>query len=192
MPKRRSQVRYSCQNELNRRGFLWLAGLGALGVSVYAPGREPSQEGAGVTPVIHLELDSGRAAVLFLSWDTEGGDRARTNLLRAKSPLVLRARIGNQWYSSGNVQASRQDAGGGRTLFRLALAANVELVWTIDQAPDRLTMTVAGKGSGLHNVEAVEMLFPFDPQVTPTAMIPQAWGEENCGMLPAVISSPDF
>jgi hypothetical protein len=53
-------------------------------------------------------------------------------------------------------------------------------------------MTVAGQGSGLHNVEAVEMLFPFDPQVTPTTILPQMWSEDNCGMLPAVISSPDF
>jgi hypothetical protein len=180
--------------EIDRRKFLWLAGLGSLGVSAntYSKGaRELAQENTG-NPIIHLELDKARAAVPFLSWDTEGGNRARTNLLRAKSPLVLRARIGNEWHSSGDLPAERTDAGGGRTLYRLALAADAELSWTIDQAPNQLTLTVAGQGSGLHNVEAVEMLFPFDPQVTPTAMIPQAWGEENRGVLPAVISSPDF
>jgi hypothetical protein len=53
-------------------------------------------------------------------------------------------------------------------------------------------MSVAGQGSGLRNVGGVEMVFPFDPHVTPTAIIPQTWGEENCGKLPAVMSFPDF
>jgi hypothetical protein len=127
-----------------------------------------------------------------LSWDTEGGDRARTNLLRAKSPLALRARMGGQWRSSGDLRARRESAGEAGTRYRLALAPDAELLWTIDPSRDRLTMTVAGQGSRIRNVEAVEMLFPFDPQITPTTMLPQAWGEEDCGKLPAVISAPDF
>ncbi len=188
-------MRNSRQNEINRRGFLWLAGLGALGVSTSACGKkegDASRAGTGVTPIIHLELDNARAAIPFLSWDTEGGNRAQTNLLRANSPLVLRARIRNQWHSSGDVQARVEHATEGRTLFRLALAADVELSWTIDHAHDRLTLTVAGQGNGMRDVEALEMLFPFDPQVTPTTILPQTWDEKDCGRLPAVISSPDF
>jgi len=186
-------VRDTWQNDVNRREFLRLAGLGALEASanVYGTG-ERSQAGADIVSIIHLELDNGRAAVPFLSWDTEGGNRAQRNLLRAKSPLVLRARVGNQWLSSGSLPAQGQNAAGGRTSYRLALTSDAEVTWTIDQALNQLTMTVAGGGNGLRSVEAVEMLFPFDPQVTPTTMIPQAWDDENCGKLPAVISSPDF
>ena len=36
------------------------------------------------------------------------------------------------------------------------------------------------------------MLFPFDPRVTPTTILPQTWCEEGCAELPAVLSSPDF
>ena len=117
-------------------------------------------------PIIHLELDNARAAIPFLSWDTEGGNRAQTNLLRANSPLVLRARIRNQWHSSGDVQARVEHATEGRTLFRLALAADVSLSWTIDHAHDRLTLTVAGQGNGMRDVEALDSSAKWGPMVS--------------------------
>ena len=168
---------------------------GALGVSAKAYGqgtREPSQENTG-RPIFHLELDKARAAVPFLSWDTEGGERAEDKPLARK--VAAGAPRPHRGISGIQVAAFKhrdKNAGGGRTRYRLAVAPDAELIWTIDRAFDRLTMTVAGQGSGLRKVEAVEMLFPFDPQVTPTTIIPQAWDEENCGKLPAVISSPDF
>src|SRR5437868_7819052 len=35
------------------------------------------------SPVLRLTTDPAGKVVTFLSWDTEGGDRVRTNLLRA-------------------------------------------------------------------------------------------------------------
>ena len=43
---------------------------------------------------MRLEPDPDRAIVRFLGGDSEGGSRARTNLLRAGTGLGLRARMG--------------------------------------------------------------------------------------------------
>src|SRR5581483_2871508 len=194
-PPSRFQMRYSKQNEINRRGFLWLAGAGALGLPAMAcrsKRSERSQETSGVKPLIHVQTDGSRAAIPVLSWDTEGGDRARTNLLRAQSPVVLRVRIENQWRSSTDLQVKAEGTGGGRTLYRLPFAPDLEVTWAIESTSDSLTMNLAGRGNHLRKLEAVELFFPFDPQVTPTTLIPQSWTEDGHGRLPAVISSPDF
>ena len=44
-----------------------------------------------------MESRPGRPEVHVLSWDTEGGRRAETNLLRSGQPLGLRVKMGGQW-----------------------------------------------------------------------------------------------
>ena len=41
-----------------------------------------------------------RPEVAFLSWDTEGGDRAATNLLRTGQAVTPRVRVSGQWLSA--------------------------------------------------------------------------------------------
>ena len=43
-------------------------------------------------PALRIETEPSRAAVRFLSWDTEGGGRANTNLLQAGTGVTLRVR----------------------------------------------------------------------------------------------------
>jgi hypothetical protein len=41
-------------------------------------------------------------------------------------------------------------------------------------------------------VEGLELVFPFDPGVTPTTVLPSQWADDGSLRLPAVISAPDF
>jgi hypothetical protein len=184
---------------MNRRSFLELAGV-SLGAAALGPTAdsfslnesEVRESGSGVKPVLRIEPDAQHAQVSFLSWDTEGGTRAQTNLLRSNSPLALRVRVGGVWRTSGGIEARREDLVDGGIFYALTVATDAELHWTIRASPSRLVMTVSGQGHRLRDVEAVEMHFPFDPQITPTTILPRTWSEDGHGMLPALISCPDF
>ena len=186
-------------SEMDRRLFLQIAGatlgtvaLGPAANSFALAEREESQSDIGVNPVFRIEPDVHHAQIPILSWDTEGGDKTQTNLLRLHSPIVLRVRVAGVWRTSGAIDARWKELRHGETSYTLTIAEGAELYWKIRPSPDRVIMTVMGRGRHIRSVEAVEMLFPFDPQVTPTTIIPQTWSEDGYGMLPVVISSPDF
>jgi len=184
-------------SEIDRRAFLRLAGVG-LGAAALGAGADSlageldRQPGSTTQPVLKIEFDSQHASVPFLSWDTEGGGKAKTNLLRGNAALALRIRVGGRWIASGELSATKEDAGNLGTRYRIASSTGVEILWTIQSSRGQLTLSVEGTGSGIRDVEAVEIVFPFDPQVTPTTLLPQAWTEEGFARLPAVLSAPDF
>jgi hypothetical protein len=91
-----------------------------------------------------------------------------------------------------DLEARRVDSGENGISYQLIVAPDAELQWTIRSSPDRLIMTLSGRGRRIHDIEAVEILFPFDPLVTPTTILPQTWSDDGRGRLPAIISSPDF
>lgn len=185
--------------DFDRRVFLKLAGggLGAAaleaspialcGQAADGPNPQPLPE----RPIFRLEVDPARACAAVLSWDTENGDKTRTNLLRANSHLALRVLVGGTWQASTDLPVRIERAEDGGISYVLSVSANAELHWTIRRYPKRLEMTVWGQGEGLRDVAGVEMWFPFDPQVTPATILPQAW-EDGRGILPAVLSCPDY
>jgi hypothetical protein len=101
-------------------------------------------------------------------------------------------RVGGIWRASEELEARRESFADGGTSYELTVSNGTELHWTIRPSSGHLVMTVSGRGRGIKDVEAVEMLFPFDPQVTPTTILPQTWCEDGHGKLPAVLSCPDF
>lgn len=139
-----------------------------------------------------IQADPARAALRFLSWDTERGNRDETNLLRANAPVVLRVRIGGKWISSEAKESRRTSIADGGVSYAIAIASDIEFGWTILPQPGSLKMTISKNGQSLDQVEAAEILFPFDPRVTPTTILPQKWLDDGRATLPAVISSPDF
>lgn len=140
---------------INRRQFLELAAVGAMGLDgVLTAGKTFAVPPSTGRPLLRIEMDTERALVPVLSWDTEDGK--------------------------------------GGTRFRIKVAPDAELLWGIHPAADRLTMTLAVQGSGMGRMEGVEMLFPFDPGVTPTTVLPSEWAEDGSLRLPAVINAPDF
>ena len=185
-------------DEIDRRSFLRLAGA-SLGAATFGPAAtapfslnlsKTPESAFDIAPVIRIEPDARYAQVPFLSWDTEGGTRAQTNLLRLNSPIVLRVRAGGAWKSSGELAARKEEIGGGAISYVFACATDAALRWTVRISKTSFDMTVSGQGRRLQDIDAVEMHFPFDPQVTPTTILPQAWDEDGRGTLPAVISSP--
>jgi hypothetical protein len=184
---------------LDRRSFLRLAGvtMGAATLGVEADAR-PRVEQSGTLarkdaePMLRICPDAERAQVQILSWDCEGGDRARTNLLRPGATLCLRVRMQGVWHSSGDIDSKGRNVGQGGMEYVLAVSPKAVLTWSILPEGGGLVMNIAGSGRDLHQVEAVEILFPFDPKVTPTTILPQDWSAEGKGILPAVLSAPDF
>ncbi len=139
-----------------------------------------------------LGPDPDRAIVRFLGADSEGGSRAGTNLLRAGTGLSLRARMGGAWRGSADFPAQCEQKGNSTTRYRVSLGPEAELVWSLGQKDGSLSQTVSGRGGQWSRVEALELVFPFDPQVTPTTVLPGAWNQDGSLRLPAIISAPDF
>jgi hypothetical protein len=186
-------------SDLDRRSFLRITGasLGAAAMgfranSLAAKLGEEALTVSNIKPVLRVESDPRLASISFLSWDTEGGDKAKTNLLRTSSSMALRVRVGGQWRSVSELNSQRERVGNTGLRYRIPVSTDAEIQWTILPYAGQLTMTVAGRGHRIQDVEAVEIVFPFDPQVTPTTLLPQAWSDEGLAKLPAVISSPDF
>ena len=187
------------QAAMDRRSFLHLAGvtMGAAALGVEADARprvkeSETQARKDAEPTLRICPDAERAQVQILSWDGEGGDRVRTNLLRPGASLCLRVRIKDVWHSSGELEAQGRNVGQGGMEYDVAVSSAATVHWSILPQVGGLVMNVSGSGHDLHDVEAVEMLFPFDPQVTPTTILPQDWSADGKGILPAVLSAPDF
>lgn len=143
-------------------------------------------------PKLRIEPQSRRAGVQIFSWDTEGGNKTQTNLLRANCLLDLRVRIGGIWARSEEMDAQVEQTEDGLTSYKLHAAHGANIYWLIHSSPTSLVMAVQAEGDRKQRIEAVEMRFPFDPQVTPTTMLPTKWSEDGTGQLPSILSSPDF
>ena len=142
--------------------------------------------------VLRADCSGNRPEIGVLSWDTEGGGRAETNLLRTNQPLGLRIRVAGQWKSAAAFPAQREACNGREVRFRLALADNAVLHWSVIPATDRLAMSFSVNGAAANRVEGMELAFPFDPGVTPTTVLPSQWADDGSLRLPAVLSAPDF
>ena len=139
-----------------------------------------------------MEMDNERPEVTRLSWDTEGGSRTETNLLRSGQPMRLRMRSGGQNKPAGNLSLSSVDVKPSTTTYRLATASAVEWLWGLSPTADSLRMTFTRQAAGASDAEPVELVVPFDPRVTPTTVLPSQWDEDSSWRLPAVINAPDF
>jgi hypothetical protein len=139
---------------------------------------------------LRIASDPDCARVQFLGWDTEGGQRANTNLLRTGIGMGLRIRSGGQWREAEDLPTQRERTGKNTTRYRLAVSADAHLVWSLETKGASLVTRISGQG--MEAVEAVELMFPFDPKVTPTTALPKAWTESGELLLPAIISAPDY
>ena len=142
--------------------------------------------------IFRLEADPAHARIPVLSWDTEGGNRAKMNLLRADTAVGLRIKMNGQWRGGETFATRVEKNGGAETRYRLALAPDAQLEWRLQPGTGRLTMSFDGQGAGLSRVEGLELEFPFDPRVAATTLLPQVWDDEGNLHLPAIISAPDF
>ena len=145
---------------------------------------------AGDTCVVRVETDAIHALIPVLSWDTEGGNRAQMNLLRG--PIALRVREGAKWRAGKDLPTRRENIENQSVRYHLTIGPQAELVWKISPHNGALTMTLAAVGGDAGRMEAVELLFPFNPLATATTVLPSAWGPDGSLRLPAILSAPDF
>ncbi len=174
----------------SRRKFL-KAGAG-LSAAVLAYGATPGCGQALLSenqPVIVVKSDPVKAALNVLTWDTEGGDRVATNLLR--QPIFLKIVLLGETYSSNLIDAV-QETTAKRTVFHITVETGCEIVWTVDRDVSNLSMSLWATGPNAVDIQSAELIFPWDLQVTPTTIISKHWIPGGSAATPIVISAPDF
>ncbi len=147
---------------------------------------------AGAGPAkIRIEVSQQRPEVTCLSWDTEGGSRVESNLLRTPHTMRLRMQSADPGKTGDGITLRSVDAKPGVTIFRLA-APGTELSWSVAPAPDAISMQISQENDAKNADGLIELIIPFDPRVTPTTVLPSVWNEDGTLTLPAVINAPDF
>lgn len=157
------------------------------------PNEAPSQPGApsGTRRAsVRVETAAETAVVTHLGWDTEGGDRARHNLIR--QPVELRVRVGEAWESLGKRPARAEATGRGAVRYRVAVAPGAELIWEVRVGGGRMTLRFGRQGENWSSVRGLELVFPFNPRLTATTVISGDWTKDGKLRLPAIVSAPDM
>jgi hypothetical protein len=122
---------------------------------------------------LRMLADPQRAAVPYLSWDTEGGARAQRNLLRGAAPLRLRVLVGGSWQDSSQGPAAEARVTETGARYNLHLGRGPSLRWKLRATGGGLEVDVCDDGA--EPIEAVELLWPFDARATATTALPAEW-----------------
>ncbi|MCD4728156.1 MAG: hypothetical protein K8R46_10870, partial [Pirellulales bacterium] len=86
-----------------RTAIWWCASLLAVALTAQFASGEP---------VLRVKTDPQSPAITFLSWDTEGGERTRMNLLRSGS--MIRVRVAGAWSRAEKLPAAAESEDGPR------------------------------------------------------------------------------
>lgn len=137
-------------------------------------------------PTLRFTADTKNATLPFLSWDSEGGDRAKLNLLR--SPVSLIGRSGGQDIRfTGTGEKSGTDG----VIFRLK-GDGAEIDWTVRVKDGAMTMEFTGRGEGLRKLDGLELVLPFDATAAATCPLPSDWTKDAKIILPSLLYAPDL
>lgn len=173
-------------------------------------------------PVVKIASDDVSPGLSFLSWDTEGGEKAATNLLRAGSAVRVQFLAGGASpiaESGSNASASawqdakvvaRRHGSDSNIVFRTLEAGPARLEWRIETTNEldrvvtereskiplgrigSLSLTVFDLAADPTAPGTLRLIFPFDPKVTSTTVLPAEWLDDGTFRLPAVINAPDW
>jgi hypothetical protein len=163
-----------------REGFLDYQALILAGISVMLAWAFHAEGGS---VAVRVDTDAAQAAVSFLSWDTEGGNRASMNLLRA--PLTVQ--FGRD--SSGQPAAStgREAFGENGVRYRIRAPHGSEMTWEVRAEGGAVRMSFRGPCP-----EEARLVFPFDARMAATTVLASEWSDDGSLRLPAIVSAPDF
>jgi hypothetical protein len=140
---------------------------------------------------VALISDQLRAAITFLSWDTEGGERVQRNLLRDGEVVRLHLRHDGDCLECATLPASRRTSPDD-VHYQIALNTQTNLEWHISSQQESLTMRFSCDGPALAADQTLELVFPFDPGVTATTLLPAQWLDDGRTLLPALVHAPDW
>ncbi len=165
--------------------FLILALLAVCALPVHAG----SVLLTGSSPSLQLNLEADRefGRITRLGWDTEGTNRAGTNLLKA--PVELRVIRGGKalkahvHVDTPNPETVRCD---------YSLAGGKKVVWEVGVQSDRLRMQVSSRDDLSKGVDRLELVFPFEPTTAVTCVIADNWTADGRFTLPAILNAPDL
>ena len=182
-----------CNFESDRRTFLQTcaAGLSLSNLSASWAFAGESSDPGPTGAVVRLETDLHRPMITALSWDTEGGDRVRTNLLRPNNGVGLRVRAEDIFIDATDFPTMVQ-AGPGVTKYMMKISRRGAIQWEVTYARDRFNMQFAVLEAGTLAPGSVQVVFRFDPRVTPTTVLPSVWKSDGSFLAPLIISAPDF
>ena len=144
------------------------------------------QSQPSAAPIVHVRADLQSARLPFLSWDTEGGDRAKLNLLRA--PVTLAVRIGDKEMSLTGTGTLR---GKSEAVFQLA-GPEVQITWTVQVKDGGIRMTFSGSGQGLTHSQGLVLTIPLDPTATATVPLADEFSRDGTFQLPTLVYAPDL
>lgn len=74
---------------------------------------------------------------------------------------------------------------GAMSLFRHGMTVTLNRSWNVETRDDAIVMTISAG-------EKTELVFPFDPLVCATTIMPSRWDDGGTFHIPAIISAPDF
>jgi hypothetical protein len=152
---------------------------------------KPSNTGRDWTPdgtaIYHLRAMKGAAALTDFGLDTEGGDRAKLNLLKEPMRLMFTMKDGSRVESSHVVATSEFAARRVKYAFRPAPGVSAE--WVVWLDGQNLRMSFAANGP---NLAKVELLIPFDPRAMGTTVLAEEWGEGGAVKAPLIVSALDM
>ncbi|HSA96396.1 MAG TPA: hypothetical protein VLJ16_10105, partial [Acidobacteriota bacterium] len=120
------------------------------------------------------------------SWDTEGGSKAATSLLRAGSSVRIQRYFEGAWRDADFIGLRASAPGDPPGSLLLTLSAG-------DAASSGSNaLSPASTPAPSSDRSAFRILFPFDPKVTSTTVLPAEWLDDGTFRLPAVINAPDW
>ncbi|MBM3494344.1 MAG: hypothetical protein FJX72_08495 [Armatimonadetes bacterium] len=155
---------------------------------------KPSNMGKNWTPtgrtIYSLAASRSSAEIVAFGLDTEGGDRAKTNLLREPIRLLMTLDDGTRVDSAHLPAACSLRRG--RAEYALDPAPGARVEWTVEQVRQEITMRFALSGPAPARVTRVELLIPFDPRAMGTTLLAEEWGDEGVVKAPLIISALDM
>jgi hypothetical protein len=153
---------------------------------------EPPSLKPGEPPVavLRLEAAADRAVIPVLSWDGEGGGRARANLLH--QPVHLQAVVCGRTISPADGLAACVCRDPASLRYTVAPAAGIELTWEIASSGGEWTLSFDWRGSHDRGLTTLELVFPFAADTTPTTLVTEHWDDANRLSLPGLLVAPDF
>jgi len=141
-------------------------------------------------PIIKVVAAETASGLSFLSWDTEGGEKAATNLLRAGNAVRVQYLADGAWNDAKLVDR-RPGSGGDIAVFGLE-AGTACLEWRIVADSGSLKLTLFALDAKPTAPLSLRLIFPFDPKVTSTTILPGDWLDDGTFRLPAVLNAPDW
>lgn len=150
--------------------------------------------------IYNIEASAKKARINVLGIDTEGGDRAKLNLLKESISLLITLKNGE--VINSNAIKSEPVIKNNSVEYKFSFVKEADIFWKISFDNPNLKMKVNLSGKAKERIKRIELFIPFDPAQMGTNVISDRWGDKGYLKSPFIInaldmgqiavSSPDF